>query len=338
MAATTSIRTWRERRDEGHTDDAIDLKRFWREHEAAIGIRSNFGSMLAALERMSPGGGNPADWNPYVDRMPELSRCRRTWQTLREMDARGQALELVALHRLYGDVLCPPEYRKAFGDLAPLASLTDAAETARARLACETGLEREARVAEPMQRAMADSRAKLHQDLERAVKAANHVVDRIDALNRKIAADVAKAAAAPDEPVDAEVAERPARVAALARRLTAWDQHIATLEAAAQCDGVLRARIGVLAGADREVTVDDAIRHTLHRTRHDVANRSAFVVAIKGDASALSSRAHAAYQIAKGLQQDVRRGNVTPSPDAGPTVVDVVVLESRVRGSGWSST
>jgi hypothetical protein len=254
------------------------------------------------------------------------------------MDARGQTLELVALHRLYGDVLCPAEYRKAFSDLAPLASLTDAAAAARDRLACETGLEREARAVEPMQRAMADSRAQLQRDLERAVKAANHVVDRIDALNRHIARDVAKAAAAPDEPVDVEATERPARVAALARRLTAWDQHIAAIEAAAQCDGVLRARIGVLAGADREVTVDDAIRHTLHRTRHDVANRSAFVVAVRKDASALKARAHEAYKAAKGEQWAARRENAPPAAFPGPEPLAFDVIETRVRGAGWSST
>jgi hypothetical protein len=340
MAAATSIRSWRERRDADLTNDAIDLMRFWREHEAAIGIRSNFGSMLAALEGMAPGSGPPAGWDPLVDRVLEIGRCRRTWQVLREMDSQGLTLEIVALHRLYGDVLCPLEYRGAFGDVAALASLTDAAEGARDRLAYEVGTAREQAVVDgPLEGAVAENRAQLEREIARSVEAANKVVGRIDWHGRRIERCEAKAAHHPDEPADPKLPVHRARRADLTRRLAAWDAHIVHMQKAAECDGVLRARHGALAGADREVTVDDAIRHVLQKTRNDVAARSAFVVGVVQDAKALRARAHEAYKEAKRLH-----GWVGPTATAGaqPELHDetekVDQSGARVRGSGWSTT
>jgi hypothetical protein len=338
MAAATTNGTWRERHDSEQSNDAIDLMRFWREHEAAIGIRSNFGSMLAALEGMAAGSGPPAGWDPHSERIEEIGRCRRTWQVLRAMDARGQTVEIVALHRLYGDVMCPVGYRGTFGDLAPLVSLTDAASAARDRLAADAGAEREEAVIEPASRAMAHGRARIEGDIESAVEAANRVVDQIDKLGVLIGRDQARASKSPDEPLSPVAAGRPRRHADLTRRLAGWDAHIAILQGAVTCDGVLRARHGALASADHEITVDDAIQQTLRQTARDVAARSAFVVAVSMDAKALKVRAHEAYRAAKHSV-----GWRTLGPIVGPVATSgaqgyAEPLEARARGSGWSST
>ena len=127
----------------------MELQDFFNAHEASIGLRSSFGSMLSALEGTRAGSG-PGD---YEVRGVELgsapSRNVRVWRALRRMDEAGQRRELVVLHRLYGAVKCAasPELRKALpADLMQIATLTSEAETVREELACGRGLEWEARV------------------------------------------------------------------------------------------------------------------------------------------------------------------------------------------------
>ena len=134
MAAAHDTHGLFARREEyGTQADARELGAFFREYDAAIGFKSTFSAMLAAASGVAIGSGPPAGWDPYAEIIDRISQGTRVYRALKRMDAAGQSAHVCVLFRLYGPRNGATE-RAEFGDLAPLAAFTDAAEQARVEL------------------------------------------------------------------------------------------------------------------------------------------------------------------------------------------------------------
>lgn len=341
MAAAHDTHGLFARREEyGTQADARELGAFFREYDAAIGFRSTFSAMLAAASGVAIGSGPPASWDPYAEIIDRISRGTKVYRTLKRMDAAGQSAHVCVLYRLHGPRNGTTE-RAEFGDLAPLAAFTDAAEEARVELVLRESTRREERVCTLVARSRKEQIAELaemfwtevgviHRAEASLLRLDQDEDDRPGTLRelRTRLAKVQEALLAEAEPGPSRKARRaaqlegqiaraeerdrraPARATELERRIEAgWRLLEQILEGVAY-DGTLRARLGAIAGTDREITVEDALRAKLDppkRRQGDreayaawSAARSVFIAEVKAQAEAMRKAAHAAYRKAKG--------------------------------------
>jgi hypothetical protein len=291
-----------------------ELEWFWNGYEADVGFRSSFQQMVVAIVQGADeewggipkvgGGGHDVDAQVYHDRMYGL-HCHGVF---RRADAIYRALKtmpehhLVVLYLLHG-----PGRRNAptnvFGDVAPIAHLTAAAEEARQAMAEREGAHREERADEGTAAAIEDHREGLARTFWEAV-------GEYQACERRLGELMAI-----EEPTE----KQRARIEAAQDRHRAWwsvcgKALVAYRDAGARAPAARRSASSTAkASAARELTPQQAIRWKLdyHGPRgkdgkpqgdakraHD-ESRKAFIAAVKKDAERMKIAAANAYRAAK---------------------------------------
>ncbi len=276
---------------------AGELRDFFRCYESNAGFSSTFGAMLAALMRCSIGNGPPAGWDPYADAIDRTSRGTAVYRTLQRMAAEPH--HVTVLVRLYGGRADDDGYRE-FGDLAPLVSLTRAAEEIRETLVLVESEPRAERTGARVADARREHRDTVCRDFwheagERAAAIEQHgrLVDRLAALQSRANAGEELGAGSLRALASGDM-----RLRDIACRIKASDELLGMLLKAYRYDGEARARAGAIAGADREVSAEDAVRAILARKKGD-PDRVVFAVEARREAEAMRKAAHAAYKLAR---------------------------------------
>lgn len=222
-------------------DDA-ELRYFFRDHCAAIGFKSTFGAVLAAHSGVQLGVGSPESWDAlaaYVDRHARARPGRRVWAILDAMIAEGDSAHVTVLSRYYGEREPSAPYG-TFEALAPLVSMTLAVEAARDEQAARLGTIRDERVTA----AFHNAPAHYEEEFWRTAKRCGWYDEQI---------------------ARAETADERQRIR---RERAPWWAALKSLHESYQVavllrDAPLRARLGALAGADRETGTTEAMRAEL---------------------------------------------------------------------------
>jgi hypothetical protein len=288
---------------------ASELREYFECFESAIGFRSTFSVMISALNGLPLGGGS-GNRDPLAElmdhpRIAEGNRVSRTISKLWDTGAGRHAAVLTILYGSKGSV----EWSEAFGALAPLAPMTMAVTEARDQLATREGMRREEIVGRSTTEAQAAVREEIEHEFwatatRRSKAIAEHakLVDRLDAL---------QAQANDGAPLSTRsvtlLGDGDKRLAALERQIAGMDDFLWRLLCAYRADGVARAKVGALAGADREVTTAAAVRSKLIPPRGMDGDakaawalaRAAFVAQVLHEAGALRRAAHEAYKAAR---------------------------------------
>jgi len=287
---------------------ASELREYFECYESAIGFRSTFSVMLSALNGLSLGdGGNRDPLAEMMDhpRVLEGNRVARTISRLWETGAGRHAAVLSLLYGSRGSV----EWSEAFGALAPLTPMTMAVTEARDHLAMREGVRREEIAGQTTAAAQSVGRDQIEHEFwatatRRSKAIAEHakLVDRLDAL---------QAQANDGAPLSTRsvtlLGDGDKRLAALERQIAGMDDFLWRLLCAYRADGVARAKVGALAGADLEVTTAAAVRSKLIPPRGMDGDakaawalaRAAFVAQVLHEAGALRRAAHEAYKTAR---------------------------------------
>lgn len=218
-----------------------EITALFQDADTEVGVRSVMGAQLEAA-----GSGvvsEPTyDYDAKIVNVIASGTVRRqrvAWLTLREMLAQGLEREVVVLHLLYGHVRYPDLL--GFGDLAPIAHLTEMAEDARAELALQEGERSMARVAVTFSPEALEWR-------RNAIAAAFwRIATKASKLERKSN----RAASKGDEALAAD----------LWREVERQWRHLGDLLREYHHDPVPRALAGACAHADAIVTPRDALRH-----------------------------------------------------------------------------
>lgn len=251
------------------------LRAFFQGYEAAVGFSSTFSAMTAAANGLSIGEG-PVNTDPLADKLPTIHHYTTTWRALRWMDDNGHRHDLIVLFKLYGHRKPTTVDGWFEATIAPLVTMTDAAEDARAEMAFTRSAPREESLNARLAQAWSERRSGYEVQFW---EAAGHVM-RL----------TAKANPSPKA----------------TEKLRAWQTVMAqSLQAFTQPDTSLQARLALLTNEDRATTVEDAVHHTLHfsgresdRQEHDNARRS-FIAQAKREATELRQRALMVYQHAR---------------------------------------
>lgn len=308
--------------------DARELAAFFRGYAADVRLKSTFSAMLAALEGVPVGAGAPAGWDPYAGILDRIAQGGRVYRRLVRMGEQGHDLEVCVLARLYGDTNLVHE-RPDFAELGPIIDLTAAAREAREDLVLEESTIRADAAAERVGvllgarraelEAMADAEERTLEKRERrlarltacsgAVYGAKQNVADLEADVESTAGKaqeraIAKLRAARErlQRLEEDAAAAPAKMATLVARIAAGKQLLKQLRDGAAYDGVVRAQTGALAGTDREITVEAAIRAIMEprkRSRATDERRARFVALALEQADTMRRAAHAAYRTAK---------------------------------------
>lgn len=223
--------------------------------------------------------------------------------TKRASRIRHALLQIGPYHRDALYLMCGPrsscaEYKAEFGELAPLAELSETVEAAREALACDEGLVREAAVEAGLD-AGDDALAELAETFWDAVGEERAERAKVAELRRGLE----KAAECPRADVHEQIADGWRKVQANA--LASY-----TVRVSMDDSGRLSARLSALASADYELTAADALRHKLtsqpspgadkvQREAHAEA-RKAFVRDVHRDIRNIWRRASEAYAAARG--------------------------------------
>jgi hypothetical protein len=316
MAAATTITfggrpTGRSGRSDeyGFGADARELQAFFCGYEASVGFGSTYHAMISAWAGVRHGSGPPASWDPYAAIVHKISEGMSVFRALKLLDEGGHTEDVVVLFKLYGPR--SPHERVEFGDLAPLAIYTQAAADARDQIAARLGTVREEGLGDRVERDHATVRRELERDfwreagrIARLLEQHGKWVDRLDALQSR-----ENAGAELGPRCVGWLADGHRRLAELEARIRASEQLQGQILDAYLYDGRLRARLGALAGADREVTVEDAIRARLDQPARAAscadakaawkAAKRAFIDQVRTEAGKLRRRAHAQYRAAK---------------------------------------
>lgn len=272
------------REDYGFQTDARELRAFFTAYESDVRFTSTFSAMLAAAAGVAVGSGPPTGWDPYADVIDLISRGTRVYRTLRRMDAAGHDAHVRVLYRLHGPRNGSTE-RPEWGELAPLAVVTAAAEDARADFVFTESSRREERVGPRV----------AHDHRRRCAEIATLFWQEVGVIARSDA--------------KAKRARTLASRAHAERRSIAGRQLLKQLLDGYGYDGTLRARLGAITSTDRELTVEDAIRAKLDARKRSPGDREAFaawsaerktfVAQVLAEAEAMRREAHAAYRSAK---------------------------------------
>ena len=270
--------------------EAIELGRYFRWGEADIGFRSNFG----AMEHQLIIGGGPPSFDEAPD--PHASRIGNhmlattsttlVWRALKRLDERGGGVYVIALYRLYGPWFPSDNpWRKEFKDLAPLLTMTDAAEDARADLAAKRADDEGERTT--LKLVQGPDQGAEH--FWRMAPRWTQVAEEWEAL-RKRHKD-------PKTPVEErEKIARRARVLATERSALRKNLMAQVVPVRATAEMGVRARISHCQSCDRATTVHDAVALGLEG---DAPARHAFAVALRREAVALRKSAHLSYRDAR---------------------------------------
>lgn len=263
------------------------LEWYFRVFESAIGIRSSHSSQL---EAWSSGGHSSS--GAFHDRMPDLidkGTVRKAAPIYRALLETPTA-QVVVLSLLCGPG-SPDANTETFGDIAPIAHLTDTAEAAREILALHAGESRDVALC----RAFSANRERRQSEFAREFwHAAGRAVRLDDLVTKRLTAPRCQT-------------EDGARITneMEARRIGWWDVMAKILDAYAY-DGELPARLSTLASADLEISARDAIRAKLApfsgankeaRAAH-MAARKEFISGVKTDGEQLRINAACAYKAA----------------------------------------
>ncbi len=289
---------------------ALEIRDFFRHYEAMIGWGSTFSMMLAAASGFDVGMGPPDDWDPFAKIVDILRKHRHVHQTLCQMDSDGHPdsvrvlATLYAPHRHY-----PGDEDGVWGELAALAPLSETVVMLRDDMAAVSGEIREVAVGRRTAASAKRQRAKLATEFWREVVRREKLMQTHARLERRLAYVQAKKDAG--EPL--EVRERKdletgqAELRSIEIRHRAMHELLGKIIEAYNYDGVLRARIGAMVAADRELTANDAIRSKLAgestgtKEERTVAKdgRKSFVAQVRLEAGVMRKRAHADYAEAR---------------------------------------
>lgn len=248
-----------------------EISEFFNGYEASVGFGSTYSAMLAAASGVAMGAGTPASWDPYAEIVPSLSAAKCVYRALRHM----HTSDVLVLYLLYGPRRAAA--RAEIGELSPLLPLTRAAEEWRDALVLRESTERESSVGRACGAALAIARVEIEELFWREAG----VQMRLARRRRTRPGDV--------------------------RRLEAGRAWMRQLLQAHRCDGTLRARLGAIAGSDREITIEHALRVKLDLApRHDRdalrewrAARDVFLAEARAEAAEMQARAREAYRSAR---------------------------------------
>ncbi len=346
-AANDVLGHFADRDGKGWGIDAENLRKFFCEYDATIGFRSTFSAMLAAHAGVQLGAGSQAGWDPYAEIIDRITAGSRVYRRLRLMampvedHGLGQVEHVVVLWRLYGPRNGRTE-RTDFGSGAPgvwaslLASMSETAEDARADLVLRESTIRSESVGSQVGRNrkqfLRDFEELFWQEASTVTRLEAQVADAVDADTRearRVRADAAiaslreRAEAATESTrtklalqLDGAIQRRASlaevewvdRLQAKERRIEAGWKVMGQIVDAVMYDGTLRARLGAIESADREITIDDAIRDRMDTPRKSQGKaahqawketREAFVTAVRIEANRMRREAHEAYRAAR---------------------------------------